>query len=227
MHTQHLLFIRRLYNAQVQFAVYSFVCFLFVKYRDLDVMISKYEFWSHRLFPKMKFVDIVEKLEKLGDKREVKVKHQQRKQQQHQQKDEKRFIRPILQFPLPKLCQSMKHTNIQKKRALYNIRLGSGDNQNDANMHIGDDENDPNVEDERMTARVMAMMEKVNATTGNDDADDDDDDDDELIRNTNFESAAFRSQSAGARQVHAAESQGDDNDDDALFNSLLLNNNNN
>lgn len=36
-------------------------------------MISKYEYWTHRLFPKMKFQDVIERLEKLGDKREVKV----------------------------------------------------------------------------------------------------------------------------------------------------------
>lgn len=34
---------------------------------------SKYEYWAHRLFPKMKFTDVIERLEKLGDKREVKV----------------------------------------------------------------------------------------------------------------------------------------------------------
>jgi hypothetical protein len=36
-------------------------------------MVAKYEYWSHRLFPKMKFNDVVERLEKLGEKREVKV----------------------------------------------------------------------------------------------------------------------------------------------------------
>ena len=36
-------------------------------------MISKYEYWAHRLFPKMKFVDVIERLEKLGEKRDVKV----------------------------------------------------------------------------------------------------------------------------------------------------------
>jgi hypothetical protein len=36
-------------------------------------MISKFEYWGHRLFPMMKFSDVIEKLEKLGDKREVKV----------------------------------------------------------------------------------------------------------------------------------------------------------
>ena len=37
-------------------------------------MISQYEYWSHRLFPKMKFNDVIERLEKLGEKREVKNK---------------------------------------------------------------------------------------------------------------------------------------------------------
>jgi hypothetical protein len=34
---------------------------------------NKYEYWAHRLFPKMKFSDVIEKMEKLGEKREVKV----------------------------------------------------------------------------------------------------------------------------------------------------------
>ena len=34
---------------------------------------AKYEYWAHRLFPKMKFSDVIERLEKLGEKREVKV----------------------------------------------------------------------------------------------------------------------------------------------------------
>ena len=37
-------------------------------------MIAQYEYWTHRLFPKMKFHDVIERLEKLGEKREVKVK---------------------------------------------------------------------------------------------------------------------------------------------------------
>lgn len=33
---------------------------------------AKYEYWAHRLFPKMKFIDVIDRLEKLGEKREVK-----------------------------------------------------------------------------------------------------------------------------------------------------------
>ena len=36
-------------------------------------MVAKYEYWAHRLYPKMKFIDVIEKLEKLGEKREIRV----------------------------------------------------------------------------------------------------------------------------------------------------------
>lgn len=42
------------------------------EFKDLDFLVSKYEYWAHRLFPKMKFCDVIERLEKLGERREVK-----------------------------------------------------------------------------------------------------------------------------------------------------------
>ncbi|RNA21156.1 TIMELESS-interacting, partial [Brachionus plicatilis] len=43
-----------------------------LEFKDLESMMAKYEYWAHRLFPKMKFSDVIERLEKLGEKREVK-----------------------------------------------------------------------------------------------------------------------------------------------------------
>jgi len=40
---------------------------------DLNTLMSAYEHWAHRLFPKMPFDEVVERLEKLGQKREVQV----------------------------------------------------------------------------------------------------------------------------------------------------------
>ena len=37
-------------------------------------MVAKYEYWAHRLYPRLKFTDAVEKLERIGEKREVKVR---------------------------------------------------------------------------------------------------------------------------------------------------------
>ena len=151
------------------------------KYRDLDIILSKYEFWAHRLFPKMKFCDVVERLEKLGEKREVKV----------------------FKIIFLKVQNFLFITDILKS-ALYNIRLGLSAKSNN---HL--EENDPMVEDEMMTARVMDMMNKLDDDFEEDDENDnfdrvvgnqeksnkknviindDDDDDDDLIRNTNFES---------------------------------------
>jgi Replication Fork Protection Component Swi3 len=36
-------------------------------------MMSKLEHWAHRLFPKLSFDDFVERLEKLGGKKEIQV----------------------------------------------------------------------------------------------------------------------------------------------------------
>ncbi|VDM61534.1 unnamed protein product [Angiostrongylus costaricensis] len=42
-------------------------------YDNLDVMLKKYEHWAHCMFPKLKFEDVVNRCEQLGEKRAVKV----------------------------------------------------------------------------------------------------------------------------------------------------------
>jgi hypothetical protein len=34
---------------------------------------NKYKYWAHRLYPKMPFDEVIERVEKIGQKREVKV----------------------------------------------------------------------------------------------------------------------------------------------------------
>jgi hypothetical protein len=43
------------------------------QFTDLNNMVSQYEYWAHRLYPRMKFKDVIERLEKLGEKREIRV----------------------------------------------------------------------------------------------------------------------------------------------------------
>lgn len=40
---------------------------------DLKVLIKHMEHWAHRLFPKLQFEDFVERVESLGNKKEVQV----------------------------------------------------------------------------------------------------------------------------------------------------------
>ena len=40
---------------------------------DLKLLMSRYEHWAHRLFPKMTFQDVLERIEKLAVHKEVKV----------------------------------------------------------------------------------------------------------------------------------------------------------
>lgn len=40
---------------------------------DLDELMSHLEHWAHRLYPKMMFDDCLEKIEKLGHKKEIRV----------------------------------------------------------------------------------------------------------------------------------------------------------
>ncbi|XP_070541859.1 TIMELESS-interacting protein-like isoform X2 [Ptychodera flava] len=40
---------------------------------DMKMMMQKYEHWAHRLFPKMPFDDVIERIEKLGNKKPVQV----------------------------------------------------------------------------------------------------------------------------------------------------------
>ncbi|RCN40518.1 replication Fork Protection Component Swi3 [Ancylostoma caninum] len=42
-------------------------------YENLNVILKKYEHWAHVMFPKLKFEDVVNRCESLGDKRIVKV----------------------------------------------------------------------------------------------------------------------------------------------------------
>ncbi|KAJ1346314.1 hypothetical protein KIN20_001072 [Parelaphostrongylus tenuis] len=42
-------------------------------YDNLDVMLRKYEHWAHCMFPKLKFDDIVNRCEQLGEKKAIKV----------------------------------------------------------------------------------------------------------------------------------------------------------
>lgn len=42
---------------------------------DLYLLMTRLEHWSHRLFPKMTFDECIQRLEKLGAKREVRVMH--------------------------------------------------------------------------------------------------------------------------------------------------------
>mgnify|MGYP001792326375 CR=1 FL=1 len=41
--------------------------------RDLNIMMAAMEHWAHRLFPKMPFDEVVERIEKLGQKKAVQV----------------------------------------------------------------------------------------------------------------------------------------------------------
>ncbi|KAK6026956.1 replication Fork Protection Component Swi3 [Ostertagia ostertagi] len=42
-------------------------------YDNLTVMLKKYEHWAHVMFPKLKFEDVINRCEVLGDKRAVKI----------------------------------------------------------------------------------------------------------------------------------------------------------
>jgi uncharacterized protein YozE (UPF0346 family) len=41
---------------------------------DLQIIMRYLEHWAHRLFPKMPFDEVLERIEKLGTKNEVKVR---------------------------------------------------------------------------------------------------------------------------------------------------------
>lgn len=47
--------------------------FLFNQAENLQLLMQKLENWAHRLYPKLKFEDFIEKVEKLGQKKEVQV----------------------------------------------------------------------------------------------------------------------------------------------------------
>jgi len=46
-------------------------CEITVQAEDLKLLMSRLEHWAHRLFPKLSFDDFIERLEKLGSKKEI------------------------------------------------------------------------------------------------------------------------------------------------------------
>lgn len=55
----------------------AFVCARFLQAEDLRLLMQKMENWAHRLYPKLQFEDFVDKVEKLGNKKEVQVGRRQ------------------------------------------------------------------------------------------------------------------------------------------------------
>ena len=51
----------------------SFPFFVCLQASDLKLLMSKLEHWGHRLFPKMTFDELISRLEKLGQKKDVQV----------------------------------------------------------------------------------------------------------------------------------------------------------
>lgn len=47
-----------------------------MKAQDLGIVMRYLEHWTHRLFPKMPFDEVLERIEKLGTKKEVQVNFQ-------------------------------------------------------------------------------------------------------------------------------------------------------
>ena len=58
-------------------AQFFFICLilvlLFLQAEDLKVMMHRLQHWGHRLFPKMTFDEVLERVERLGAKKEVQV----------------------------------------------------------------------------------------------------------------------------------------------------------
>lgn len=50
------------------------IWFVLLQTRDLQIIMRYLEHWAHRLFPKMPFDEVLERIEKLGTKNEVKVR---------------------------------------------------------------------------------------------------------------------------------------------------------
>ena len=46
----------------------------FVQASDLKLLVQRYEYWAHRLFPKFPFADVVDQVENLGHKKLVQVR---------------------------------------------------------------------------------------------------------------------------------------------------------
>ena len=41
---------------------------------DLKLLMGKLEHWGHRMFPKLPFDDLIERMEKLGNRKDVQVR---------------------------------------------------------------------------------------------------------------------------------------------------------
>lgn len=51
------------------FSIFIFMC----QAEDLKTLIRHMEHWAHRLFPKLQFEDFIDRVENLGNKKEVQV----------------------------------------------------------------------------------------------------------------------------------------------------------
>lgn len=51
------------------FSIFIFMC----QVEDLKTLIRHMEHWAHRLFPKLQFEDFIDRVEYLGNKKEVQV----------------------------------------------------------------------------------------------------------------------------------------------------------
>jgi TIMELESS-interacting protein len=45
------------------------------EFRDLDLVMKRMEHWAHRLYPKLPFEDVMNRISILGKKKTVQVKH--------------------------------------------------------------------------------------------------------------------------------------------------------
>lgn len=46
---------------------------IYIQAEDLRLLMQKMENWAHRLFPKLQFEEFIDKVERLGKKKEVQV----------------------------------------------------------------------------------------------------------------------------------------------------------
>lgn len=61
------------YHVTLSRRLVAFVCARFLQADDLRLLMQKMENWAHRLYPKLQFEDFVDKVERLGNKKEVQV----------------------------------------------------------------------------------------------------------------------------------------------------------
>lgn len=55
------------------YVVWISKCYTALQKSDLKLLMMNYEEWANRMFPRMAFDDIIERTEKLGSKKGVKV----------------------------------------------------------------------------------------------------------------------------------------------------------